>query len=227
MALSRVKTWISGEVLTASDLNSEFNNILNNPSSLITPIGFNLTFTDATYDIGASGATRPRDLFLSRNAVIGGTLTPSQTSGIVGTTTNNNANAGSYGEYTESVVGSGSAVSLTTATTANITSLSLTAGDWEVWGTTFLQLTTTTNLVSAFNGTSTTSATFGAADTLNTVAQNASAGIAYGNSPLFRAATQRIRYSLSATTTVYLVANANFTVDTATVYGTLRARRIR
>lgn len=34
----------------------------------------NLLFTDATYDVGASGATRPRDLFLSRNAVIGGTL---------------------------------------------------------------------------------------------------------------------------------------------------------
>jgi hypothetical protein len=30
--------------------------------------------TDATYDLGASGATRPRDLYLSRNAVIGGTL---------------------------------------------------------------------------------------------------------------------------------------------------------
>jgi microcystin-dependent protein len=35
----------------------------------------NLLFTDATYDIGASGATRPRDLHLSRNAVIGGALT--------------------------------------------------------------------------------------------------------------------------------------------------------
>lgn len=34
----------------------------------------NLLFTDATYDIGASGATRPRDLWLSRNASIGGTL---------------------------------------------------------------------------------------------------------------------------------------------------------
>ena len=37
-------------------------------------IGSNLLFTDATFDVGASGATRPRDLFLSRNAVIGGTL---------------------------------------------------------------------------------------------------------------------------------------------------------
>ena len=34
----------------------------------------NLLFVDATYDIGASGATRPRDFFLSRNATIGGTL---------------------------------------------------------------------------------------------------------------------------------------------------------
>lgn len=36
----------------------------------------NLIFSaDATYDIGATGATRPRDLFLSRNAVHGGTFT--------------------------------------------------------------------------------------------------------------------------------------------------------
>lgn len=32
---------------------------------------------DNTFDIGASGATRPRDLFLGRNAAIGGTLTMS------------------------------------------------------------------------------------------------------------------------------------------------------
>jgi hypothetical protein len=29
-------------------------------------------FTDATYDIGATGATRPRDVFLSRNLTAGG-----------------------------------------------------------------------------------------------------------------------------------------------------------
>jgi len=37
--------------------------------------GHLLAGTDNTYDIGASGATRPRDLFLGRNAVVGGTLT--------------------------------------------------------------------------------------------------------------------------------------------------------
>jgi hypothetical protein len=33
-----------------------------------------LLFTDATFDIGKSGATRPRDGFFSRNVVVGGTL---------------------------------------------------------------------------------------------------------------------------------------------------------
>jgi hypothetical protein len=38
------------------------------------PITQDLLFTDNTYDIGKSGATRPRDGFFSRNAVVGGTL---------------------------------------------------------------------------------------------------------------------------------------------------------
>jgi len=40
-----------------------------------------LKFTDATYDIGKSGVTRPRDGFFSRNVAIGGTL------GVTGATT--------------------------------------------------------------------------------------------------------------------------------------------
>lgn len=50
-------------------------------------LGASLIFTpDATYDIGASGATRPRDFFLSRNATIGGlaTLTGGATIGSSG-----------------------------------------------------------------------------------------------------------------------------------------------
>ena len=37
MALARTKTWIPGDILTAADLNAEFNNILNNQISLISP----------------------------------------------------------------------------------------------------------------------------------------------------------------------------------------------
>lgn len=42
MALARVKTWVAGEVLTASDLNAEINNILNNATSLVSPLIANL-----------------------------------------------------------------------------------------------------------------------------------------------------------------------------------------
>ena len=38
MAISRAKTWIAAEVLTASDLNTEFNNIIDNATSLISPL---------------------------------------------------------------------------------------------------------------------------------------------------------------------------------------------
>lgn len=41
MALARVKTWTS-EVLTSADLNAEFNSILNNAISLISPLTANL-----------------------------------------------------------------------------------------------------------------------------------------------------------------------------------------
>jgi len=56
----------------------------------------NLLFTDNTYDIGASGATRPRDLHLSRNAVMGGTL------GVTGLIT---ATGGVSGALTGNVTG--------------------------------------------------------------------------------------------------------------------------
>ncbi|MGH9876208.1 MAG: hypothetical protein ACRD5H_01090 [Nitrososphaerales archaeon] len=42
MAISRLKTWANAEVLTAADLNGEFNNIINNALSLVSPLTGNL-----------------------------------------------------------------------------------------------------------------------------------------------------------------------------------------
>lgn len=63
MALSRVKSWIAGEVLTASDLNAEFNNVLGNSTDLVSPFtkavsmgGFSLNF-DAANTIALTAAT--------------------------------------------------------------------------------------------------------------------------------------------------------------------------
>ena len=50
MAISRAKTWSNGEVLSHTDLNAEFDNIINNATSLVSPLtgnlaagGFNIT----------------------------------------------------------------------------------------------------------------------------------------------------------------------------------------
>lgn len=78
MSLSRVKTWIAGEVLTASDLNTEVNNILSNAADLISPLtkaismgGFALNFDAAntmslvasTKGLNLSSTTAINDVF--------------------------------------------------------------------------------------------------------------------------------------------------------------------
>ena len=58
MSLSRIKTWVAGETLSASDLNSEFNNILTNPVSLISPLTAALDFDGYTLTLDAAGVTQ-------------------------------------------------------------------------------------------------------------------------------------------------------------------------
>jgi len=68
-------TFSAGTTILSAEVNANFAllaNALNRTGGTMTG---HLLFTDATYDIGASGATRPRDLHLSRNAVIPGTAT--------------------------------------------------------------------------------------------------------------------------------------------------------
>lgn len=82
MAITLTYTFASGTRILASQVNANFSTL---SSRALDKTGDTMTgdlkFTDATYDIGKSGATRPRDFFASRNAVIGGTL------GVTGATT--------------------------------------------------------------------------------------------------------------------------------------------
>lgn len=148
-----------------------------------------------------------------------GSITPSQTAGIIGTTTNNNANSGSVGEY---ISNSGRGVSLTSNTPTNITSISLTAGDWDVSGTVTFVPANTTSPTLMQCGISTTSSTF------NGLGSQSFLNLAFpttGVSQGFVAPVQRI--SIASSTTVYLVAESSFTISTMTANGFIRARRVR
>lgn len=151
---------------------------------------------------------------------------------VKGTPTNDNAIPGDIGEYIFSTIPSGSAVSLTTATPANVTSIVLTPGDWDVDGLVDFSPAASTSVTqynASVSGTSATLATQPGAgnfspDTTFTVNQAAEVPAA-----LFAAATMTARVSipLGANQTVFLVAQATFTVSTLSAYGTVRARRVR
>lgn len=148
-------------------------------------------------------------------------ITPGQ---YPGTTTNNNADAGNIGEYISSTVLAGAAVSLTTGTDANVTSISLTAGDWDVWGlvATTVAGGTTTSLAQGWI--STTSATLPTIPNEGAFAYDARA-IAAGGNLVMPVGMKRI--SLAATTTVYLSMRLTFAASTASGYGFIGARRAR
>jgi len=143
---------------------------------------------------------------------------------IAGAATNSNAAAGYIGEYISSTLAIGSAVSLTTATTANVTSISLTAGDWDVSGN--------VGFIGAA-GTLPTIEIAAIGQTSATLPTSPNGGMYSREDIALPAASTQIipiatgRISLASTTTVYLVAQATFSVSTLTAYGFIGARRAR
>lgn len=168
------------------------------------------------------------DEAIGGNGTIAGTLgvtgaiTPSQTAGIVGTTTNNNANAGAVGELLTASLPSGTPVALTTNTQATVVSLSLTAGDWEVSGNLSLIFAASTSYTAVASGVSAVTNALPA----EYVSFSTPAAVP-GNAVFYTQRTINYRFSLLATTPVYLVAYALFTVSTLGAFGTIRARRVR
>ena len=142
-----------------------------------------------------------------------------------GTATNDSASSGYIGEYVSSNVALGSAVSLTTAVVANITSISLTAGDWDVWANVCFNQAGTTVVTTEYGWTSTANATLPTAPNSGAefvLSQSTAAGVGPGCVP---AGIQRI--SIASTSTVYLSTDAAFSVSTLSAYGFIGARRVR
>jgi hypothetical protein len=143
---------------------------------------------------------------------------------IVGTTTSDNAAAGSVGEFISSEIPSGSAVSLTSAVTANITSISLTPGDWEVWGTVVTNPGAGTTTSSINGAVHTVSATLPSLPNTGAIARLNYASPA---STLNSVPVGMSRFSIAVTTTFYLVTSITFAVSTMSAYGFIGARRVR
>lgn len=142
-----------------------------------------------------------------------------------GTTTNDDAPTGSVGEFLSASLAVGSATSLVTATSKDIITLSLTAGDWAVEGVVDFIPAATTSTTLLLAGASSVANTLGVDDTyasyvFPTAGQVTTAGH-------YRKVIPRQRFSLAATTTVRLIAQATFTVSTMTAYGGINARRMR
>ncbi len=143
---------------------------------------------------------------------------------ILGTLTNSNAGAQCVGEVVESSVASGSGITLTTGVDTNVTSISLGAGDWDVFG-----------MVGVLGATGTKINVFAGASSITSANANIESN-AFVNwypsaMPLgaanIRFALPQARYSLAATTTVYLIANSGFIGAAMKAFGRITARRRR
>lgn len=151
---------------------------------------------------------------------ISGSLAGSQSA--LGIATNSNAHAGYPGQVVASSIALGAAVSLTTATPANVTSIALTAGDWDVYGSIYFAPAAGTIIAGESGGISQTSATLPTAPA-GGYAEVRGITLAAGTEVSLTLGYTRI--SLAAPATVYLVAEASFSVSTCGAYGAISARR--
>jgi len=141
------------------------------------------------------------------------------TGGIIGTTAADSASSGTVGQIISSSIASGSSVSFTTATAKDVTSISLTAGDWDVYGN--VTSTVSVSFTQIIGWISTSSAT--------TPDSSLYTGLAAGSalSENIQFCVPFVRINVSSTTIVYLSAKCTFTAGTITCCGTLFARRAR
>lgn len=147
---------------------------------------------------------------------------------IQGTTSGGSAATGYVGEYKSTIVLIASAVSLTSSSASSIVSLSLTAGDWDVWGEAWFTSggSTTVNNFLLGIGTTNNSITFIPSDSYS-VANYYGPPVSLSANGAIVGPIGPVKISLSSTTTVYLNANCSFAVSTLSGYGKLAARRRR
>jgi hypothetical protein len=177
----------------------------------------------STKQVSVANLTAGRDASVKALTATG-LITPSEVIGIKGTGTNNSAQAGSIGEFVSSYVSS--LVALTSGIAKDVTSISLTAGDWDITANIGFLPAGTTAITALAGSINTTSATYN--DNAQYSFSDYYSSIVPGSSTTFYKPLPTLRLSLAATTTVYLVAKASFSIAALYHGGAfIRARRVR
>lgn len=139
---------------------------------------------------------------------------------IIGVTDASTAAAGDVGQVISSVILASSAVSLTTSTHTDVTSISLSAGDWDVWGN-----------VSVLNSGGGASAMAAWVDATSATAPDNAyytrIQLGTGNVVEYNLQTPKRPYSVSGTTTIYLGVDCVFASGSVDACGGIYARRVR
>jgi hypothetical protein len=181
-----------------------------------------LTYSTTTHTFGcnSSAGTGTVTSVTCFGVAITTTGTCTTTGQLPGIASNTAATSGNVGEIISSTVTQAAPLTgFVNATAKDITSISLTAGDWEVWGN--VGSNPSAVQTSYLGWVSTTSATLPAFELTTFFAVSSQSGIGF-NLP-----APTLRILVNATTTVYLSGQFNFASGTMSGYGRLYARRVR
>lgn len=131
--------------------------------------------------------------------------------------------AGNVGYSISSIISSGSAISLTTGTPADITSISLSAGNWDIWGNFSLIGGTGTTFTFLAGWINSTSATMPDSSLISSLGISGT----ITNSSSVSLCVPSFNLLLGSPTIFYLSVSADFAVSTLTacggIYATIRA----
>lgn len=155
-------------------------------------------------------------------ATFGSDGTASVVGGLRGTTTNDSACVGCVGEYVESN-SCGSPTVLTSNSAVGVASATLGAGDWDVFGAAVIQASNGASVLHVAGGSNTTNGVFAGLGSYSYSAATTS----LGTDLLWQMPIPTERYSLAASSPVFLNAFSIFSPGSSVGCGVISARRIR